>query len=231
MKHEQEPVVVFFRRYNKSIFVLASFLLVALVGTQWYLNAKERDLRLSSENFESLREAYVNWTKVLKSSDLKTTSNRDTVDSIFQKMKTLRVSLQQGVTPYPEIARLYETLEIVSSGRADELGGVEIDLPLTSDPTGVEGRLVLELQGLVIAKSLANRPELRAKGLALLKTLVQRGSVVSVAALSSLAGLAATDQEKRELIAMIPGVLQQQPWQQVEIDKVAQRIKLAEGPG
>jgi hypothetical protein len=185
---------------------------------------------LAAENFDSLRDAYNNWERVVKPSDSRNTVNREAADAIYQKMKTLRVSLQQAVKPYPEVARLYETLEIVSSGRVAELAAVQINLP-QSATADMEGRLVTELQGLIIAKSLADHPEFRSNGIALLKTLVNRGNVVCVAALSSLAGLVTTDQEKAEVLAMIPAIIQQQPWQQAELDKVAQRVALAGNPG
>ena len=50
MKQEQEAVVVFFRRYNKVIFLMAGLFLFGLFGAQWYFDSKERELRLSAEN-------------------------------------------------------------------------------------------------------------------------------------------------------------------------------------
>lgn len=230
MKQEQEAVVVFFRRYNKVIFMLAGLMLVGLMGTQWYLDARERELRLSAENYDSLREAYTNWLKIIKSTESKGSVSQETADSVYEKMNSLRIALQQGVKPYPEIAHFYETLEIVSSGRVTDLANVQINLPENSGQNDIERRLIAELQGLVIAKTLANHPEFRPKGIEMLKMLVQRGEVVSVAALSALAGLALTDQEKNEVKAMIPGLVQQQPWQKAEVDKLAAQIVVGE-PG
>jgi hypothetical protein len=227
MKQEQEAVVVFFRRYNKVIFLLAGLLLAGLFGTQWYLNTKEREVRLSAENYDSLHEAYNNWVKTIKS---KGSENLETVDALNQKMKSLRTGLLQGATPYPEIARFYETLEIVSSGRVMDFANVQINLPDNAGQANIESQLIAELQGLLIAKTLANHSEFRPKGIELLKMLVQRGEVVSVAALSALAGLAINDQEKNELKAMIPAIVQRQPWQKAEIDRVT-AVMVAGEPG
>jgi len=231
MKHEQEAVVVFFRRYNKAIFLMAGLLLFGLMGTQWYLDAKERELRLSAENYDSLRDAYTNWTKMLKSHESKGSVPKESIDAVFEKMKSLRTTLLQGAKPYPEIARFYETLEIVSSGRMMDIAGVQVNLPENGGQSEISGRVIAELQGLVIAKSLANYPGFRIRGIELLKMLVQRGQVTSVAALSSLVGLMVTDEEKKALKAMIPALIQQQPWQQVEIEKLAGQITLSGEPG
>jgi len=157
----------------------------------------------------------------------KTSVGQETLDAVYEKMKSLRVTLKQGVQPYPQLAGFYETLETVNSGKLIDLANIQINLPESGGQSAIDSRLIVELQGLIVAKSLANHPEYRAKGIELLKMLVQRGNVVSVAAFSSLVGLAATFEEKKELKAMLPGVTQQQPWQQAELEKLASQITLA----
>jgi hypothetical protein len=222
---DQEAIVIFFRKYNKVIFITAAILLLALIGTQWYLNAITRDRQLASETYDSMHNVYENWFKVVQKGVKDSKNEDEKLNKLYEKFVFLQQAIKEnGFDSYRAIGEIYEVLGLINKGEVALLADLKFSFPSSNESVELADQFLSELKGFVVAKALSDVPEYRDRGVVLLTDLANKGMAVSVAALSVLVELAETEDARKNLLALIPAIVQRQPWQQVEIEKLKERL-------
>ena len=146
-----------------------------------------------------------------------------------KKIKTAKLkvdggvkSLGKAIEPYPQMAQVYAALADLRSGtkKADQIKFFYEQGYATGEP-----RLVQELQDLLVSKYLLDQD--LEKGRSALVKLAEMGSYVAPAAISTLAKISETEEQRAAVLKLADAVAARQPESAAVLEEVQTTLKSA----
>lgn len=220
---QEDPVVIFFAKWWKHLFIAVIALGAAAYARTTYRETLQRSKEEASETFAKAREQYEAFKKAETRMALAKLEKKDQAElTSIQKqsadaLSTLRqqiVILKDKTEPYSTLGKIYEGLIAVESG--DIAAAKSAFEPFKRDSlSGLrpEERLYVEGGMLALGKSLLEKGESHREGLQLLKRVAQEGESAHVVAALAVARVATNDNEKGEAKALLEQVKQKHPEQ------------------
>jgi len=237
-----DPVVRFMSTYWKP--VMGALIAVAL-GMIAYNKIKETSAQkraAATQTFNELREQYN--TMVTKQEEAKTLeralssktgSEKDDsakkidelkkeTEQLWEKVK-LRADALESPAPFDILGRLYKGMAAARMNDYDAAESALIKTPWEiSGRPGSGERMVAELATLGLARSLldSEKHSVAAKGA--LKGLAERGDFAAVGAVSSLASVVSTDEEKKAVRDLAEKIKSRLPAQEKFLSEATERV-------
>lgn len=220
---QEDPVVIFFARWWKHLFVAVVALAAAAYARNTYRHTLMASKEQASEVFAKAREHYETFKKAetriavakleKKEQGELAALEKQSADALSTLRQQLTV-LKDTLEPYSTLGRIYEGLVAIESGdiaaarsalkqfERENLGGVDAD-----------ERLYVEGAMLALGKGLLGKPETQKEGIDILKRIVQEGQSAHVVAGLAIARVAGSDQEKSEAKVLLEQLKQKHPEQ------------------
>ncbi len=199
----EDPLVRFLIKWRQTLFTIAIVLLAGYY--MWY-----RSERASTVALESAADTFAEARKELSAYDGQKAESGKAGDDKGQGValqEKLR-ELSSEKAPYDKIAGAYALLMDLEQGKLDsaEERARAAALKPQAMPEAKPARFFQELELLLSARALTDKPELREKGISALKHLAQNGTYVSVSAALSLARTAQTAEEREDALTILQAI-------------------------
>lgn len=220
---QEDPVVIFFAKWWKHLFVAVIALAAAAYARNTYRQTLQASKEEASEIFAKAREHYETFKKAeTRISVAKLEKKEQGELGALEKQSadalgTLRqqlVVLKDTLEPYSTLGRIYEGLVAIESGdiaaARTSLKQFERGSLATLSP---DERLYVEGAMLALGKGLLAKAETQKEGVDILKRIVQEGESAHVVAGLAIARVASSDEEKSEAKILLEQLKQKHPEQ------------------
>lgn len=200
----EDPVANFIARYYNIILVIVALALIAWFGTRYYQQQNLNVSKAGGEILASVQSAFEDVSNIAADS----TSNEDKAkrEQALRSLKGGIKSLSEAVAPYPQMAEYYQAISQLELG---EIKPSNVKFIFNSGYAAGDQRFFQELQDLTVAKYLLDLDLVAGKKA--LQQLVDKGEFVAAAAVSVLARLATTAEEKQSALKQIAALSKRQP--------------------
>jgi hypothetical protein len=232
---DQEPIVVFFRKYNQKLMLLALAVLLGSIAFGFVRNRMVERSRSAAESFISLHKAFINWRQA---TDKLNTADKKELEALKNRLSSAKTSfdslqtvISSGGGVYANYAQLYGILGDIISGEKGSLDKLKIEdlaegtsVKTVSD---VATSFLPDLKAFIVARGyLINTqdPDLLKKGREFLKKLIEKNSFTAAAAAKSLYLSAQSPEESKEFIAYFDQIKKQQPWQAELVNRIKSEL-------